>query len=641
MGDHSYETFQLQNRRVDEELEDEEELEEESEEESESEEGDEEEEGSNETLKLQNSRGDEESTRYFLSEDVLDLDDDTTSWILNHIDSFVSQCRVNESIEEVWLYPYSVYGHDDDVWDKVGQGIGNLKALKSLRIASYNYGEVQDDEDSPILDCEILVGILSQVGILSHVRQSIAIDITDFRMWDTEESRLFARAIRGHPTITSFKVGRNFTYESSDALYSALATLPALESITLASWSEDESTLAHPESLTELLRTPSLQSVCFEFFDFTPALFQATATALMEGTVITRLEFKSCSFPAEGSVTVLANALTRNTSVSYIEVESPSDGTLNGALATALPLNSTWRDLVLSGSRFDDDLEFSPVLLALGKKTNLKTLKVDSFGSMDESLCTAMKDGLGMNATLESLKLNDCLCDDNSFMVWCRALSFLRTNKALKSLMVNLDKNVPESCVSTLRCHLAAMLQENTSLESLSIRKSGFRIGMKAEEYFSLVTALQHNTTLKSLDLGNCNGFNVMNTLKKDEDMQMAALLKKNYVLERLPGINLKDRVSDVLSILRLNAAGRRYLVQDGSSISKGVQVLSRVNKDMNGVFLHLLENPRLCDRSAVEKVSAGESNGRSTNPTVSSDDGGKREQASAHKGRESRRRLE
>jgi hypothetical protein len=111
--------------------------------------------------------------------------------------------------------------------------------------------------------------------------------------------------------------------------------------------------------------------------------------------------------------------------------------------------------------------------------------------------------------------------------------------------------------------------------------------------------------------------------------------------LERLPGINLKNLLSrDVGSILRLNGAGRRYLVQDGSSISKGVEVLSRVKKDINGVFLYLLESPRLCDRSAVEKVSTDESNGRSTNPTASSDGGGKREQASAHKGRESRRRL-
>jgi hypothetical protein len=81
-------------------------------------------------------------------------------------------------------------------------------------------------------------------------------------------------------------------------------------------------------------------------------------------------------------------------------------------------------------------------------------------------------------------------------------------------------------------------------------------------------------------------------------------------------------------------------LIQDGCSISKGVEVLSRVNDDINCVFLHLLENPTLCERSADEIVSFGESNSsRSTNPPGGSG-GGKREQASVYEGKESRRRL-
>jgi hypothetical protein len=43
------------------------------------------------------------------------------------------------------------------------------------------------------------------------------------------------------------------------------------------------------------------------------------------------------------------------------------------------------------------------------------------------------------------------------------------------------------------------------------------------------------------------------------------------------------------------------YLIEDGSSISKGVDVLSAVSNDIDSVFLHPLENPRLCDRNAVE----------------------------------------
>jgi hypothetical protein len=357
MGDYSNETLRLRNRPVDEE--------EESEEESEEEER--EEEGSNETLQLQNRRNNEKHARDLLSGDILSLDEDSIPWILNHIDCFISQTRGNKSVEHVLLYPYSVDGHDDDdeVLDAVGQAIGNLQALKSLCIATHDYDEY--DEDLPIVDCEMLA------RILKHVRQRITIDITEALAWDLEESRLIVRAIYRHPTISGFEVGRNFPYESMDALYSALATLPALESVKLSAPPEEEITLINPESLTELLRVPSLWSVGFDDFDFTPALCQATANALTEGTAIDRLEFTRCSFSAEGSAAILANALTRNTSVSYIEVDSSFDGTLYGALAAALPLNSTLQDLVLSNRRIDDDDDFSPVVLALGKNTALYT----------------------------------------------------------------------------------------------------------------------------------------------------------------------------------------------------------------------------------------------------------------------------
>jgi hypothetical protein len=215
--------------------------------------------------------------------------------------------------------------------------------------------------------------------------------------------------------------------------------------------------------------------------------------------------------------------------------------------------------------------------------------------------------------------------DDNSDL-WCRALSFLRTNKALKSLMVSLDHRVTESRVAAFRTDIAAMLQENSSLVNLSILCWDT---IQAEEYVALVIAFRLNKTLKSLRFRKSTI-----QLTDDEDKQMAVFVKKNYALERLRDIDL---VGDVGAILRLNKAGRRYLVQDGSSISKGVEVLSAVSNEINCVFLHLLENPRLCDRGAVEKVSAGESN---SNLTVSSG-GGKREQASLHTSRESRRRLE
>jgi hypothetical protein len=89
--------------------------------------------------------------------------------------------------------------------------------------------------------------------------------------------------------------------------------------------------------------------------------------------------------------------------------------------------------------------------------------------------------------------------------------------------------------------------------------------------------------------------------LSDDEAKQLVSILMKNYGLEHLVA---EVRCADdgtVKAILRLNKAGRCYLIEDGSSISKGVEVLSAVNDDINCVFLHLLENPGLCSRRAFE----------------------------------------
>jgi hypothetical protein len=103
-------------------------------------------------------------------------------------------------------------------------------------------------------------------------------------------------------------------------------------------------------------------------------------------------------------------------------------------------------------------------MLAVGKFMGLNTLTLGVIGSMDESLCTAMKDGLGMNETLESLELKQIRLCDNNATLRCRTFSFLRTNKALKSLEVDASYPAMEPCVFTSHLDIACMLQANASL---------------------------------------------------------------------------------------------------------------------------------------------------------------------------------
>jgi hypothetical protein len=123
-----------------------------------------------------------------------------------------------------------------------------------------------------------------------------------------------------------------------------------------------------------------------------------------------------------------------------------------------------------------------------------------------------------------------------------------------------------------------------------------------------------------------------------DEVNQLALILLENYALEYLePDISCVDD-GLVKAILKLNGAGRRYLIENGSSISKAVEVLSAVNDDINCVFLHLLESPGLCDTRAVEPTTTN-----SQRPVANDDESsstGKRERAQSQPDKESHRRL-
>jgi hypothetical protein len=118
---------------------------------------------------------------------------------------------------------------------------------------------------------------------------------------------------------------------------------------------------------------------------------------------------------------------------------------------------------------------------------------------------------------------------------------------------------------------------------------------------------------------------------------QLVQILMKNYGLELLaPDIPCADDRT-VKPILRLNEAGRRYLIDDESSISKGVDVLSAVSDDINCVFLDLLENPSLCNRRAAETPTGRRQPGANHDESCRSR---KRERTQSQPGKERCRRL-
>jgi hypothetical protein len=128
--------------------------------------------------------------------------------------------------------------------------------------------------------------------------------------------------------------------------------------------------------------------------------------------------------------------------------------------------------------------------------TTLKRLHVSISNEFGDELCAAIRSGLAKNSTLEELALNDIVPSGSDGAVLARnALTFLRTNSTLKSLAVSFVRAQTESYVSAFRLE-AVKVMENTFLESLTIHSTG---SGKFEELFALISALQLNTTPKTL----------------------------------------------------------------------------------------------------------------------------------------------
>jgi hypothetical protein len=455
--------------------------------------------------------------------------------IFTEMDSFVAQSQGNDTVACVHLSPYYDGGDPGNyiLWDKVGQGVGNLKSLSVLVIHLHNR------LGGPRVDWEILARILLHISIESKIQLRI---IGAGPIEGAEEMLAFARAIQEHPAITRFDTSTGgFSFENLATLCSALTTLPNLECAVVRQQRPGRAevpTFQSPESMTEFLRAPSLRIVEFRNFCFTSSLCLATAMALSQGSSITSLVLEECSFP-EGGSEKIASALKENTTLTTFKISPSPDTSIHqafyDAVAASLLSNSTLQELSIRYPGATDPISVcvSPLLMALGTNKTLRQLRLSGLSFMGGSVIPALRHGLGKNSTLEILEL----------------------------------------------IHIAHITQPS------------FRI--------RAVEALQLNKTIKTL----CINYGTQK-LTDDDAKHLTSVVKKNYRLNSLPGLDSSDdRTKDLRSILRLNEAGRGYLPDGhGSVVSRGVDVLSAVSDDINCVFLHMLENPSLCNRNAILK---------------------------------------
>jgi hypothetical protein len=178
-----------------------------------------------------------------LRSECLTLYDNRAPWLLDHVDLFVSMTRNNDMVKAADLYLY-VYDDNKDaasyeIWDKVGQGIGNLEALETLHVL------VSGDATAPIENTNTQQRTLAPdwerlVYILKHLKKNIRLQVSDAS--ETEQDHhlryavdvdAFARMLRGQPRVASFVTENMFYRGSLGTVCAALSTLPSLEAVML------------------------------------------------------------------------------------------------------------------------------------------------------------------------------------------------------------------------------------------------------------------------------------------------------------------------------------------------------------------------------------------------------------------------
>jgi hypothetical protein len=146
-------------------------------------------------------------------------------------------------------------------------------------------------------------------------------------------------------------------------------------------------------------------------------------------------------------------------------------------------------------------------------------------------------------------------------------------------------------------------IQRNSTLETLRLLDNE----LDESAYETLTSVLLVNTSLTELaTLKRLWLHPNLKSFGEDEMKQVISLVKQNFGLENLDeGLSVHDTTGELGTILRLNQAGRRYLIEDAASIAKGVEVLVAVRDDLGCLFYHLLENPLLCDIEHLAEKAA------------------------------------
>jgi hypothetical protein len=177
------------------------------------------------------------------------------------------------------------------------------------------------------------------------------------------------------------------------------------------------------------------------------------------------------------------------------------------------------------------------------------------------------------NSALESQTFAD---HGDKMILCCGREAFLFSSYQRLKVLQWFQENVKNSRVATIRLEVLEILCEN------SRSRPTHDSGCPAEDYPSvLLYSAKYSAEESPVACCDCD-------VEEDEFKKLIPVLEELRAgISQTPSRRGRCRLHLAAEPSRASLSN-----EDGSSISKGVAVLSRVNDDINSAFLHLLENP-------------------------------------------------
>jgi hypothetical protein len=520
------------------------------------------------------------------------------SFTSDRIDGVTTALSANKSVHVVELVIEERQGYDyTDLWSALGKVFNTMERLVELRITR------RDPWDLYAGLC-----IASQCDRLTELSLRFNYDLIPGRRLDGTQLRMLAAALSSFVSL-EILVLDEFATETPDvdagAVFDALSNLPKLRRMTCNVASPSSTTHFEDGSLARFINNPSLRQLSFGYFYFDTANCNSIAEALSTETCLESLDLQSCE--AEDEETLI-QGLATNQTVKLLEMMSRSlSRSCYRALARVLSVNKTLTELRLEGAEAAVDAagEMKDFFFALQRNTTLKLLELDDV-SIHEDATSAMRECLALNTGLENIRFSrleqyyhqvkESKCEQSTLL--SQIAPFLVLNRTLKELtLFELDLSGDDFVL------LAKVLADNVSLQRLEIRMQFQE--RSNEDAVTFASYIKRNRTLKYLDI-LCTGYNLAQyALCIESGDRIISELCRNYELQRMQ-ISPKHRDThtrgqpewrqNLDAFLRLNMAGRRYLWQDASDRRACVGVLGEVSSNLNCLYLHLRENPLVCN---------------------------------------------